>query len=468
MNAEVNCVECDVDIAGNSEHDHDLEVCCDCIEDKYDSCQHCDQLFPKSDLIEAYDEPTCEDCFGEYYTECGGCGDTINQDETYYSESTSDDYCEDCYYGTFTRCEGCDYEMQSDYANYSDSDGCSYCDDCYEHNGDVDLDSYGQVSIHRSKSFESNKFHRAVGIEIEACNKNYNELEKNIYSRNFEITKNWRIVSDGSIHPSGEDDIGKEFVTRGGMSGDELYLSINNMTSILQREGWYVNKSCGLHVHVDARDLNARELAYILMVAKLCEPVIYKMMPQSRDSSRWARRIPMSLEKINRIHDEDDFIDSWYRSHGTSPSMEKYNDARYCGFNMHSRIIHGSIEFRHHSGTLNPSKIINWIEICQSIINTGLELYRLIELKEVAFQGITLARAKKLMRIWRLILSEDDKMKLFNLKTMNSALELKTSLRAHINYRVGKFYDNNKQEDYRVIGYNPIRMLPIVERHISF
>ena len=135
---------------------------------------------------------------------------------------------------------------------------------------------------------------------------------------------------------------------------------------------------------------------------------------------------------------------------------------------MHSRVIHGSIEFRHHSGTINPEKIKNSIEICQSIINTGLELYRLIEDKEVGLQGITLARAKKLMRIWRLILSKDDKMKLFNLKTMNSALELKTSLRAHINYRVGKFYDNNKQEDYRVIWYNTIRMLPIVERPISF
>ena len=83
MTTEVKCAECDVDITGNSEHDHDLEVCCDCIEERYDSCQHCDQLFPKSDLTEVDDEPTCEDCFSEYYEHFYDCSEVITQDETY-------------------------------------------------------------------------------------------------------------------------------------------------------------------------------------------------------------------------------------------------------------------------------------------------------------------------------------------------------------------------------------------------
>jgi hypothetical protein len=452
MTTEVKCAECDVDITGNSEHDHDLEVCCDCIEQKYDSCQHCDELFPKSDLIEVEDEPTCEDCFSEYYDECCDCAQIITQDESYYSENSGDAYCDDCYYDRYTRCEGCDYEMESDYANYSESDGLSYCDDCYQ-DTDVDLDSYGSVKIHGSNSFEKNKFARAVGIEIEACNSYYDELETNTYHSNFEIKNNWRIVHDGSISPSGEDDIGREFVTRGGLSGDELYLSINNITSILANRGWYVNKSCGLHVHIDARDLRARQLAYILAVAKLCEPVIYKMMPPSRGNTRWAKRIPMGIEDILRIHDEEDFIDAWYRSHGTSPSMEKYNDSRYCGVNMHSRVIHGSIEFRHHSGTLNPEKIINWIEICQSIVKAGLDLYNLVERKQVSGQSMSLSRAKQIMKIWKLMMSLDPKNRYCNIYEMGVILDLHILVRTYIHNRVRKFYDSSFQEDYDRIGF---------------
>ena len=94
-------------------------------------------------MIEVEDEPTCEDCFGEFYEECYDCQDIITQDESYYSESSREAFCIDCYYERYTRCESCDYEMNSDETNYSESDGCNYCDDCYENDTDVDLDSYG-------------------------------------------------------------------------------------------------------------------------------------------------------------------------------------------------------------------------------------------------------------------------------------------------------------------------------------
>jgi hypothetical protein len=452
MTTEVTCAECDVDITGNSEHDHDLEVCCDCIEEKYESCQHCDELYPKTDMIEIdSDEFVCDDCFGDHYAECNSCNEIMVEDDTYWSEG-GDSYCNDCYYDHYTHCSDCSCELDVDYANYNDH-GESYCDDCYGDPTEVDLDSYGVVDIRLSKSFEKNKFARAVGLEIEACNPHYDELERDLYANNFEIKNNWRIVHDGSISPSGEDDVGREFVTRGGLSGDELYMSINNMTSILTREDWYVNKSCGLHVHIDARDLRARQLAYILAVAKLCEPVIYKMMPPSRSNTRWAKRIPMSTEQILRIHDEEDFIDAWYRSHGTNPSMEKYNDSRYCGVNMHSRVIHGSIEFRHHSGTLNPEKIINWIEICQSIVKAGLDLHNLVERKQVSGQSMSLSRAKQLMKIWKLMMSRDHKDRYCNIYEMGVILDLHILVRAYMHNRIRKFYDSSIQEDYDRIGF---------------
>lgn len=47
---------------------------------------------------------------------------------------------------------------------------------------------------------------------------------------------------------------------------------------------------------------------------------------------------------------------------------DKYNGARYTGLNIHSFFYRGTIEFRHHSGTVNADKAKNWGMICAAII----------------------------------------------------------------------------------------------------
>ena len=69
-----------------------------------------------------------------------------------------------------------------------------------------------------------------------------------------------------------------------------------------------------------------------------------------------------------------EFVELWYEDSGIS--REKYNDSRYHGLNLHARFYLGTIEFRYHSGTLNSEKIINWVKICNSIIETGMKLSR--------------------------------------------------------------------------------------------
>ena len=100
------------------------------------------------------------------------------------------------------------------------------------------------------------------------------------------------------------------------------------------------------------------------------------MMPKSRKGSNWCRRIPISIERLRHMTSEEEFIDTWYDYAGSHPSLDKYNDARYIGLNMHARYYLGTIEFRYHSGTLNKTKITNWIKICNSIVETGMKLSR--------------------------------------------------------------------------------------------
>ena len=214
-------------------------------------------------------------------------------------------------------------------------------------------------------------------------------------------------------------------------NGDDLYNRIANLTEYLKYADFDVNRSCGLHVHVDARDCEWRQLKHILLLGKAVQDVIYKMLPPSRDNGRWCRRIPMSRSDILAIESNEDFIEAWYNSWGVNPSMEKYNDSRYCGMNMHSRIINGSIEFRYHSGTINQEKILNWVKICTAIVDVGINTSKV----ECNLYNIITGRDLTYEEFFKYLKLDDD-------------------VREYVDQRMAKFYNKDKAEDYRVLEYS--------------
>ena len=417
------------------------------VEEENIKCEGCQGIISESERLTGFNgEDYCEDCYEERHYECESCCDFYPIDDVYTNNGET--YCDDCYHEIFTYCQSCDTTINRDYAMWSETHEEYYCEDCYPGEGeDVDLDSYGNVDLHESKCFNRNKFSRAVGLELEAVHEDYEAMDYSYYERNWEFRNNWRVVHDGSIDSG--DGVGREFITRGGLSGDELYQSIDNITTDLKRIGWSVNRSCGMHIHIDARDLKWREIKYILAVSKLSEQIIYKMLPDSRRNSRWCKRIPMTMGHIMDICDDQDFIDTWYQAFDTYPSYEKYNDARYCGVNMHSRIIHGSIEFRHHSGTLDSKKIINWIEICQRIVEAGIKLARLDRGNITTFNEY-----KKTYALSQYIEKSKTSMTPLAVDEFFHLLEVDIDLRAYIVKRILKFYNPEIVGEYTEIGIN--------------
>ena len=75
------------------------------------------------------------------------------------------------------------------------------------------------------------------------------------------------------------------------------------------------------------------------------------------------------------VKSTSDLCQLWYEvMNGTHASSEKYNDSRYRGFNLHSRFLHGTIEYRYHHGTLSDYYINNWIMFCLAISDFGTTL----------------------------------------------------------------------------------------------
>tara|TARA_R110000796_G_scaffold24207_1_gene69133 strand:- start:8042 stop:9334 length:1293 start_codon:yes stop_codon:yes gene_type:complete len=374
----------------------------------------------------------CDSCQEDIY-QCDDCGCSMWSESNYLRlTENGDSYCEDCYYEIYSTCDTCELEHTRDELHWSDSNEEYYCEQCYQGEEEVDLDSYSQRNMGEdARSNRIIKSMRLVGLEVETITKewNYWDCEDTNHPETF------RPVHDGSID-RGEGGSGVEWVMRNPSNGDELYNRIANLTEYLSSD-FDVNRSCGLHVHVDARDCEWKQLKHILLLGKAVQDVIYKMLPPSRDNGRWCRRIPMSRSDILAIESNDEFIDAWYNSWGVDPSMEKYNDSRYCGMNMHSRIINGSVEFRYHSGTINQDKILNWTKICTAIVDTGIEISK---------GGVSAYRSAEILDI---LINRD-----LTYEEFFKYLRLDSDVREYVDQRMAKFYDKNKAEDYEVLEYS--------------
>ena len=374
---------------------------------------------------EDYDN-LCEGCVDQTCC-CNSCGEMMWSDGDFRRWAENGDcYCEECYHERYTYCGDCDTEMDNDDAIWHEERGESLCDGCYEDGGEVDLDSYHHRDMdNTSETFRFIKSKRMVGLEVECYSDGWD------YWDEAEVEGNWRAVHDGSIEAHGDGSRGVEFVSRSPSNGDGLYKDVLYLSGFVS-EGFSVNRSCGMHVHVDGRDLDYKGLKYALLIGKSVQSIIYMMLPPSRNNGRWCRRIPMSRESILRISNNEEFIDSWYASWGVDPSMEKYNNSRYCGMNMHARIIHGSIEFRYHSATINPTKIINWIKICTAIVDKAKEISMKPENNPLLD-----------------IIQERD----LTYSEFFELLGLDKGVLGYVDKRMRKFYNYEKKEDYEAIEY---------------
>lgn len=300
--------------------------------------------------------------------ECYDCNEEFPENEMNASPH-GERVCENCEMDNYFWCESCGDGDYMDYCCWSDYHEASYCESCYPGNGDdVDLNSFddSSIDIPTGNTYFNNEFKRMAGVEIETIYP-YEEADAH-------HPTSFRRTSDGSISSDGNGR-GYEYVSKP-MNGDHFWNEIEKMTGYLGNHNFWVNKSCGLHVHIDARDLFYKELKGIMLVTKSFEKTIKNMMPRSRRKTNWCKDLPFEKNTIRRIYDDSDFISRWYDHTGEMPSSDKYNDSRYHGLNLHARVYLGTIEFRYHSGTNNPTKIKNWITICQAIVQKGIEVGR--------------------------------------------------------------------------------------------
>lgn len=100
----------------------------------------------------------------------------------------------------------------------------------------------------------------------------------------------------------------------------------------------FVNRTCGLHVHFDARAMGKRGAGKFGRSIGAALPILSQMLPASRRSNHYCRM-----------------------------GVSKFTGDRYYAVNLTAFSKYRTVEIRMHSGTTDFKKIRNWIEILQAV-----------------------------------------------------------------------------------------------------
>lgn len=198
------------------------------------------------------------------------------------------------------------------------------------------------------------------GVEIECFVNRYAILEagqRNGVAMTYEYynhTDNkdhYKFVTDGSVSDAGRRGI--ECVSPI-LKGAKGLKSLKVACKALNDAGAYVNKTCGLHVHVGAQSLTGAQIVNVYKNYQKLESVIDGFMAESRrgDNNSYCK----SIRPFN------------YGFCANQSDVKSVMFGRYYKVNPCSYERHKTIEFRQHQGTTNFEKISKWVNFCIKLV----------------------------------------------------------------------------------------------------
>jgi len=175
---------------------------------------------------------------------------------------------------------------------------------------------------------------RHVSVEIEfACPIGRSDLI--IALQRAELSDYVQRKDDGSLRDFPANYVTHELVVCMPVSKREEVLK--RVCDVLEFVGAKVNKSCGLHVHLDMRHYDHTKAFSNLVSSQV---ILYQMSPVSRRTNTYCKKT------ISKDY-----------------STARSKSDRYVGINPMSFNKHRTIEVRLHSGTTNYQKILNFVDI---------------------------------------------------------------------------------------------------------
>lgn len=261
------------------------------------------------------------------------------------------------------------------------------------------------------------------------------------------------LSGDSSIRSGGGMGIEIQSPQLAGTRGEEF---ANRTAGVLKEVKATVNDSCGMHVHLDGggiiplnRQAYPKALVDLWKAHIVFEDVVFSVLPFNRRLNRFCRplRDYFKVSEIEMIETMFDAEKLWYKHQDSeairSEKQHHHHASRYFGVNFHSLFANNHLELRHHSGTLNAKKVLQWANLHALIMDAA---------EQGVFTQEFLAEAQATTNV------KDKTEMLFK------AIGLSKSSRQYFYQRQAKFVNKKEQED----GLTPIASRVIFRPFLSF
>ncbi len=171
------------------------------------------------------------------------------------------------------------------------------------------------------------------------------------------VMESWKIVTDGSLPNYTTCGEIVSPILKGAEGVAELLKVCEALDSI---EGIKVTRNCGLHIHLGVDDLTVGQIQTVYERYADYEAQIDLIMPRSRrGNANWCDSVVPNKNTIKRQN---------------SKNRLAHAAGKYYKVNLNKLTTYGTIEFRHHSGTLNFTKIVNWLSFLQTFVERSVQL----------------------------------------------------------------------------------------------
>lgn len=213
--------------------------------------------------------------------------------------------------------------------------------------------------------FETRNFDKQFGVEFECYNVTRRTLIAKLTAAginchdeayNHTTRGHWKIVNDSSIRGTN----GLELVSPI-LQGEAGLDEVMKVCSVLKKCGAKVNRSCGTHVHINARNFTLEQWKRIYINYARLEKVIDNFMPSSR-----RRNTNTYCKGFANISNFENKVQS---ATSLSEIRSILNNSRYWKVNPESYSRHNTCEFRQHSGTTDYVKIGSWIRFLSNLVD---------------------------------------------------------------------------------------------------
>lgn len=192
-------------------------------------------------------------------------------------------------------------------------------------------------------------------------------LDASVEGYNHANRPYWKVTTDASVGYDNGELVSP--ILRGEQGLEDLRKACRAMVAA----GIRVNSACGVHVHVGAADLTPQEVVATCIRYGRQESTFDSIMPRSRRESnnhfcRSMNRFSMSIAGVTNMDNVS----------------RMFHGDRYQKLNVQSYLRQKTLEFRQHSGSINATKIANWVKVCTKFVDTTVAAFRNISARQTA------------------------------------------------------------------------------------